>query len=224
MIRLLSCVAAGILALHATTTLADDEPAQAPPPAVEPKAADSDAPLPVGFPDATKPGVIEVKTYPVYRSAKAEGEGMTVNSSDFLFWSLFRHIETKGVAMTAPVINTFESEEMVLDPSVRGKVSMEFMYERPDQGEAGQGVGAVQVVDHVPGKFVCLGVQGRMSDDQMKEGLGQLQTWLEAHKEEWVAAGPPRRLGYHGPMTPVAQRLWEVQIPVKAVGGQAVAP
>ena len=170
-----------------------------------PEPADSDAPLPAGFPTATQPGVVEIKTYPVYRSALAKGEGMTVNSSDFLFWSLFRHIETKGVAMTAPVINTYESEQMVDDPTTRGNVTMEFLYEKPDQGEAGQGVGAVQVVDHEPGKFLCLGVQGRMNDKQMKEGTRQApRAWLDEHKDEWTVAGPPRRLGYHGPMTPVA--------------------
>lgn len=213
--RLLALTLTSLFSLVGGLASADEPAGKAP--TQEPKPADSDAPLPAGFPTATRPGVVEIKAYPVYRSALAKGEGMTVNSSDFLFWSLFRHIETKGVAMTAPVINTYESEQMVDDPTTRGNVTMEFLYEKPDQGEAGQGVGAVQVVDHEPGQFLCLGVQGRMNDKEMKEGLDTLRTWLDEHKNEWTAAGPPRRLGYHGPMTPVAQRLWEVQIPVKAV-------
>ena len=47
------------------------------------------------------------------------------------------------------------------------------------------------------------------------EAVATLRKWLDEHKGEWVEDGPPRRLGYHGPMTPPVQRLWEVQIPVK---------
>ena len=41
-------------------------------------------------------------------------------------------------------------------------------------------------------------------------GLGVFldRWWSAEHKGEWVEDGPPRRLGYHGPMTPAAQRLW----------------
>jgi hypothetical protein len=45
--------------------------------------------------------------------------------------------------------------------------------------------------------------------------VATLRKWLDEHKGEWVEDGPPRRLGYHGPMTPSVQRLWEIQIPVK---------
>lgn len=215
--RILSVTLASALALPAAASLVDD-PAnpQAGPPAAEPKAADADAPLPEGFPSATRPGAIEVKSYPAYRSAVAKGDGMTTASGDFLFWSLFRHIETKGVAMTAPVINTFESERMLDEPSTRGRVTMEFLYRQPDQGETGAGVGAVEVVDHPAGQYVCLGVQGRMGPETMKQGLDQLRRWLDQHQAEWTAAGSPRRLGYHGPMTPADQRLWELQIPIRS--------
>ena len=54
-----------------------------------------------------------------------------------------------------------------------------------------------------------------MGESQMRDAVATLHKWLDGHKEKWVEDGPPRRLGYHGPMTPPAQRLWEVQIPVK---------
>lgn len=197
-------------------------PAQEPkeggePAKVEPKAADADAPLAEGFPDATRPVQIEIKTYPAYRSAVAEGEGMTIGSGDFLFWFLFRHIESRHVAMTAPVINTYPSPEMLDDAKARGEVSMEFVYPSIREGEAGPGVGTVKVVDHPSQRFVCLGFQGEMTPAALKDGVAKLQAWLDAHSEEWTADGPLRRIGYHGPMTPVQQRLWEVQIPVKAL-------
>ena len=55
-----------------------------------------------------------------------------------------------------------------------------------------------------------------ISDTKLRDGAKTLKTWLAEHKAEWIEAGPPRRLGYHGPMTPVAERRWEVQIPVKS--------
>jgi hypothetical protein len=196
------------------SSVSADEPQAA---TVAPKAADSDAPLPVGFPPATAPNAIEVKPYPAYRSAMATGEGMTARSGNFLFWALFQHISKKGVEMTAPVINTYDSKAMIEEPGTRGTVSMEFLYQRPDQGETGPGVGAVKVVDHQPGQYVCHGIQGEMDNQQMQAALNRLEAWLVEHKDEWTATGPPRSLGYHGPMTPVAQRLWELQIPIAPV-------
>ena len=182
---------------------------------VEAKAADADAPLPEGFPGATKPGRIEVKSYPAYRSAVAKGEGMTTRSGDFMFWALFRHITKSNVEMTAPVINTYKTPGMIQQSGKRGDLTMEFLYESPTQGQAGAGVGAVEVVDHPAATYVCIGIQGDMSDEKLAEAHRRLESWLEEHRAEWIAAGDPRRLGYHGPMTPAARRLWEVQVPVK---------
>ncbi|HEU5116176.1 MAG TPA: heme-binding protein [Isosphaeraceae bacterium] len=189
-----------------------------------PRPADGDAPLPVGFPDATAPGQIEVKHYPAYRSAVAEGQGMSATSSDFLFWPLFRHIQSKNIAMTAPVINTYRSPELLETPGAKGEVTMEFLYREPTQGETGPDGRVVTVRDHPASDYLCLGYQGHMDQKAMQEGVAKLRTWLDEHKGEYTPDGPPRRLGYHGPMTEEAQRLWEVQIPVKAVGAGAAKP
>ncbi|WP_152051220.1 heme-binding protein [Tautonia marina] len=177
-----------------------------------------DAPLPEGFPDPTVPGEIEIKQYPAYRSAWTKGDAMSMRSGDMLFFWLFRHISERKVEMTAPVINTYLDPEIAVDPSLRGDLSMEFLYERPDQGEAGKGVGPVEVKDFAPMTVVALGFQGVMTPEEMADGVKRLQTWIKEHGEEWTEAGPPRRLGYHGPMTPADRQLWEVQIPVKPVG------
>jgi len=192
--------------------LADD------PKPVAPKAADGDAKLAEGFPDATKPGAIEVKTYPAYRGAVATGEGMTGGSGDALFFPLFLHIQKNKVEMTAPVISQFADPRMVEDPKARGEMSMEFVYPTPRDGKPGPDGKVVKVVDHPAKTFVCLGVQGRMGEGPMRDGMATLKGWLDAHKAEYAEDGPPRRVGYHGPMTPEAQRLWEVQLPVKKVG------
>ncbi|GIW86043.1 MAG: hypothetical protein KatS3mg108_0367 [Isosphaeraceae bacterium] len=181
---------------------------------VEPKPADADSPLPVGFPGGTAPGTIEVKEYPPYRSAVARGERMAIRSGDSLFWSLFRHIERNQIAMTAPVINTYPAE-LVDDPAARGTVTMEFLYREPGLGKTGPDGQIVEVLDHPGGRYVCLGIQGRMDEARMREAVAVLRGWLAEHASEWEEAGPPRRLGYHGPMTPVRRRLWEVQIPIR---------
>lgn len=191
-----------------------------------PKAADGDAPLPKGWPGSTSPGKIEVKSYPAYRSAVARAKGATLGSDNLLFWPLFNHITKNEIAMTAPVVSTY-TRDMVADPKAQGDVSMEFLYQSTNQGKTGPGTGSVKVEDHPAGQFVCLGVQGGMDKDRMIDGVKSLRAWLDEHKSEWVEDGPPRRLGYHGPMTPVTQRLWEVQIPVKPQkpgAAQAVKP
>ncbi len=184
---------------------------------VKPRPADGDAPLAEGFPDATEPGKIEVKRYPAYRSAVTTSKTATVSSGDLMFFTLFNHIQKNQVEMTAPVINTFKTPRMIETPGAKGEVTMEFVYRSPREGKSGPDGPSVEVVDHPARSFVCLGFQGgKMSDDQMRKAVVTLRNWLDDHKGEWIEAGPPRRLGYHGPMTPPAQRLWEVQIPVKA--------
>ena len=185
---------------------------QSPPP----KPADSDAELAEGWPGGTKPGAIEVKRYPAYRGAVATAKDIPLKSAadNILFFSLFNHISRNEIAMTAPVVNTY-SPSMIETPDAKGEMTMEFVYRTPRIGQTGKGTGAVQVVDHPAAVYVCLGVQGGLSDKQLTEGIQKLKAWLADHKEEWVQDGSPRRLGYHGPMTPVAQRLWEVQLPIK---------
>ena len=179
----------------------------------EPKAADGDAPLPEGWPVATKPGTIEIKNYPAYRSAIARAKEVT-KTDDSLFFPLFLHISRKKIAMTAPVVSTYEPA-MIDDPRQTGEATMEFLYRTPNQGEPGKGIGSVKVEDHPAATYVCLGVQGEMNPERLHAEMVKVKTWLGTHRGEWVEAGEPRRLGYHGPMTPTARRLWEVQIPVK---------
>ena len=181
---------------------------------VEPRAADSDAPLAEGWPAASAPGSIAVKSYPAYRSAVARGPGAGPEAADRLFFPLFLHIRRSDVAMTAPVVIT----PPVVPAAGPGDASMEFVYRTPTLGVTGPGLGTVRVEDHPPATFLCLGVQGEMDGPTMARGLAGLSTWLDDHKASWVAAGPPRRLGYHGPMTSRDRRLWEIQIPVLAAG------
>lgn len=176
----------------------------------QPPAANLDAPLPDGWPEPSAPGEIEVKQYPAYRSAVAKS-GMKMDRADgILFWQLFAHIQANEIAMTAPVVNTYTTS------GESDQVEMEFLYRTTKQGEAGNGLGQVKIEDHPEQTFATLVVQGKMNAEVYKTSLNELQAWLEKNPQ-WNQNGDPRRLGYHGPMTPQAKRLWEVQIPVEAL-------
>lgn len=229
---LASILATGMLVIAGSS----GGPASAAPPAAAPAAApagrpaarpDSEAPLAEGWPDATQPGGIEVKNYPAYRSAVAKAENVSLGGDRRMFFSLLEHITRSNVAMTAPVVNTYEPK-MFDNPDQKGEVSTEFLYASATLGQPGKGVGKVAVVDHPAATYVCLGLQGGVDDATLRASVARLREWLAEHKAEWVEAGPPRRLGYHGPDTPLERRLWEVQLPIEAVakpaGGSAAAP
>jgi hypothetical protein len=194
--------------------LAADAPKPEKPRFKEPAlAADAEAPLPQGWPAGTKPDVIEVKTYPAYRCAVARDGNSSVTNKSKLFWPLFMHIQREGIAMTTPVVMTYEPK--VLERGGKGEGSMEFLYRRPDQGKAGPAAGTVKVEDRPSATYVCIGIQGRVDETRVTESLTKLHAWLDEHKSEWVEAGPARELGYHGPGTPMSRHLGELQIPIK---------
>ncbi len=99
----------------------------------------------------------------------ARGKGASLGADNVLFFPLFRHITTSDIAMTTPVVSTY-SPELVKEPKATGEMSMEFVYRSPTMGQTGQGVGAVKVEDHPAGSFVCLGVQGDLDADRMRQG------------------------------------------------------
>ena len=96
--------------------------------------ADSDSPLPEGWPDATVPGEIEVKDYPAYRSTVAQAKAHSVRSDGVLFFSLFNHISRSNIEMTAPVVNTYATPTMIETPGGTGEMTMEFLYRNTRQG------------------------------------------------------------------------------------------
>ena len=181
--------------------------------------ADSDSPFAEGWPDATLPDQVEVKNYPAYRSAVAKAKKAPQMADNVMFLPLFNHISKNNIAMTSPVVNTY-TPEMIETPGSAGDMTMEFLYRTPTMGQLGQS-GPVEVKDFPATTYVCLGLEGGMNDTKLRDGAKTLKAWLADHKDEWVEAGPLRRLGYHGPMTPVTERRWEVQIPVKSAKAKA---
>jgi hypothetical protein len=66
-----------------------------------------EAPTPQGFPQWTPVGEIRVQRYPNYRAARSS----ISDGEDNAFWTLFRHIESNKIAMTAPVEMSYERTE-----------------------------------------------------------------------------------------------------------------
>jgi len=162
-----------------------------------------EAPLPVGFPAPALAGEILVQTYPGYRLARSEMRGGTNGA----FFTLFRHIKSENIAMTAPVEMTVEGDRMV---------DMGFLYRRPDMGEVGED-GRVLVEDVAPMTVLTIGVRGTTRSTRVDGALDQLEAWLERNAETWERAGRARVMGYNGPMVPAAKQFIEVQIPVRRV-------
>merc|ERR1712185_641722 len=128
-----------------------------------------EAPLPVGFPYPAPAGEIRVVEYPRYRMARAD---MGMGRSNGAFFTLFRHISDRDIAMTAPV-------EMTMDKDRGRAVDMGFMYRTPDMGAAGE-AGRVMVEDIQPMTVVTIGVRGRVEGAATVEALAELETWLSA--------------------------------------------
>jgi hypothetical protein len=162
-----------------------------------------EAEMPKGFPNYTPVGQIEIKEYPAYRKATASGPAK--------FWTLFQHIKQNKVTMTAPVEMDYG------DPRApkNSERSMSFLYERPDQGSAGN-LGSVEVSDVPAMTVVSIGCRGARTASAIGEVREKLVTWLDQKKEEYVAVGPMRIMGYNSPFVPRDRSFFEVQIPVKA--------
>lgn len=174
-----------------------------------------DEALPAGYPRPTPPGAIEIKAYPSVRRAEISVLGSTDfksmgRQSTRTFWPLFKHIQERDIAMTAPVEMDYEGMTASSTPD---SWSMSFLYRTPDLGPTGED-GPIEVYDTEPVTVVSIGVRGRLDEAQLRTALDTLERWLGT-SDEWRPAGSPRTFGYNGPMTPAWDRWWEVQLPVE---------
>jgi hypothetical protein len=166
--------------------------------------------LPEGFPSYTPVDQIEVKRYPAYRKAETTGKAA--------FWTLFQHITTAGISMTAPVEMTFQMD----GPPAGREQSMAFLYGAKSIGSAGR-KGNVDVVDVPAATVVCIGVSGARSDAVLAQAEQQLRQWLEQSRARYEQNGPLRVMGYNSPFVPRDRQFFEVQIPVRELAGSPAA-
>lgn len=199
--------------MMATVFLARSVAVEPTAPASDPRESDGfqpvvEAPLPDGFPTYTPVGKIEVKQYPAYRKAEASGR--------VAFWTLFEHISSAGISMTAPVEMTYQNE----GPPVGKERSMAFLYGNKSIGAPGQ-KGNVEVVDVPAATVVSLGMRGQRSDGALTQAEQRLRNWLEQNKGQYEQAGPVRVMGYNSPFVPRDRQFFEVQVPVRKLSALA---
>jgi uncharacterized surface protein with fasciclin (FAS1) repeats len=166
-----------------------------------------EAEAPAGFPQPTPLGEIEIKSYPAYRLARAQ---VAESSEDSTFFTLFRHITSNEIAMTAPVEMTYGDNR----DERSGPLDMAFLYESPQVGRLGK-QGEVRVADVPAMTVVSLGTRGDYSSEKAAEGKRLLTQWLKHQADRYEIAGPMRMMGHNSPMVPVAQRFFEIQIPIR---------
>lgn len=166
-----------------------------------------EAPLPDGFPECVPPGEIRVQAYPAYRIARTATGGLTGENG--AFWTLFNHIKSAEIAMTAPVEMTLNDEGQPAKKS-----SMAFLYRSTTQGKPGK-KGSVDVIDVPAHEALVIGLRGWNNPERIKEARQLLQQWLDEHAEEFAADGPFRVCGYNSPFVPDQQQFTEVTIPVR---------
>jgi len=194
-----------------------------------------DTALPVGYPDPTPPGAIDLKNYPSVRRGIVEGEvTKDGDAGGDGFWPLFRHIQRRDIAMTSPVEMEYIAEPEKTaqaegqadaraqdDKGQSERWKMAFLYRRAEQGEAGddQADKRVKVVDEPPLLVISIGMKGNYSRELIDEGEKQLEKWL-AEQSRFVRAGGTRALYYHGPSLRPWRKWAEVQIPVREHGAK----
>ncbi len=166
-----------------------------------------ESPRPDHFPRATPVGEISILQYPSYRMARASIARSLLGGRNGAFSKLFRHIQSNGIAMTAPVEMTYKR-----DATVERLHSMGFLYRKPEFGPLGQ-QGEVEVVDIPEALVLSLGMRGSGSDANFTRGLEDLRRWLAEHPE-WKESGPARAMGWNSPMVPDARTFFEIQIPI----------
>ncbi len=169
--------------------------------------------LPVGYPDPTPPGAIELKRYPSVRRAEVSGKGSPDSGRNLAFWPLFGHIQKREIAMTSPVEMDYPA--LAEPSSAPGDWTMSFLYREASLGELGSD-GNVRIVDQPAMTVIALGMLGDYSYGGGKAASARLLEWLAA-QDEWEIAGRPRALYYNGPEKRSAEKWAEIQIPVRAV-------
>jgi hypothetical protein len=126
------------------------------------------------------------------------------------FWTLFNHIESNTIKMTAPVEMSYE-QNASNEPY---ETNMAFLYAHTDVGQTGS-AGSVTIADVPPMTFVSIGVHGETTSEAVAAAAALLKGWLADHADRYQASGALRVLGYNSPMIPRNKRYFEVQIPVR---------
>ena len=133
------------------------------------------APLPEGFPAPGPIGEVIIKTYPACRIAMTKRIAGT-SGSGALFMPLFRHIESNHIAMSSPVVMTYNKDTS----GNEAMASMAFIYGKPTIGQDGV-EGKVTVENQPPMLVASIGVRGQYTARRFERAEKKVVQWLAAH-------------------------------------------
>lgn len=171
-----------------------------------------EAATPPQWPMFTPVSEIEIKQYPGYRAAFTTSKPAVFRETRN-FFTLFNHIESRKIPMTAPVEMPIEFDGSG-QPSQSG---MAFLYPDSQTGTPGAADnGSVKIVDVPAQAVVSIGLRGRYDEKRIAAAEASLDQWLRAHPE-YRRAGPARLFGWNSPGVPAARAYMEYQIPVQPV-------
>ncbi len=181
------------------------------------------SPLPEGYPRPTTAGAMEIKTYPSVRRAEITVEASPRWGMNMAFFPLFRHIQDREIAMTAPVEADLpmmareaaaQLDEGGQDESRSGEMTVSFLYRSSELGPTGDAEENVRVIDTKPITVLALGIRGTMNNNRIEREIEKLYEWVASQSDSntgpegsesagrWQAEGDPRILGYNGPDVP----------------------
>ncbi|MGJ8724754.1 MAG: heme-binding protein [Roseibacillus sp.] len=174
--------------------------------AVDPQAKEvsyvDEAQLPKGWPAPGPYGEVAQKEYPVYRVAFTESGGRTRS-----FWTLFQHIQSKDIPMTAPVEMKMGEKDGEMEMT-----SMGFLYQDTTVGEVGADGERVEVTDVPAMTVLSYAWMGPNNDEAVEKARLALDS--KAAEQE-LKVESYRLLGYNGPSVPKAKRTHELQAILK---------
>ena len=161
-----------------------------------------EAQLPKGWPKPGPFGEVTKKEYPVYRVAVTESGGRTRS-----FWTLFQHIKSKDIPMTAPVEMKMGEKDGEMEMT-----SMGFLYQDTSVGEVGADGEKVEVTDVPAMTVLSYAWMGPNNSKAVETARAALDSKITEQKLEVKSY---RLLGYNGPSVPKAKRTHELQAILK---------
>ena len=159
----------------------------------------SESPLPVGWPAPGPFQQVVEKAYPTTRLAVTEKKG---------FMTLFRHIKSKDIPMTAPVVRTMNIDKLKEE-------DMQFLYQDTEVGTTGAASKYVEIKDVPKIKaltYAWIGKGGKKNETIAKEALltALKNKGLENKVQEW------RLFSYNSPFKhPKDKHCHELQAVLK---------
>jgi len=145
----------------------------------------------------TAVGDVEVKAIPTVTVLETGMAEPYYGGENRLFMKLFDYIQKNDLSMTVPV-------EADMAPG-----RMRFFRGPKQQAQDAPSTETVEVYERDGYQVVSAGLRGAYNQDTYARGLERVRAWLREHPE-WVPAGAPYAVYWHGPWMPGLLKRSEV--------------